>query len=145
MELKLKFGLEQLLFGMKETHIVDIYGRPDKIYEDEDLNKILVYNQIKSRLTLYKDEEFRLGYITTLHPELKIFNTNIMNLKKEEVITFFKTHKIFNWETEQIDGVEMFFDENNWLFLHFDFDQLVKIEMGAVFNMKDEFEWKFKC
>jgi hypothetical protein len=30
------------------------------------------------------------------------------------------------------------------LFFHVDYDEVVEVEIGAIINDKDEFEWKFR-
>jgi len=61
MEIKPKFGTDQLLFGMKQTDVKNIFGNPDKQFKDDDQNIIYVYNAQKMRLTFYEDEDFRFG------------------------------------------------------------------------------------
>ena len=47
--------------------------------------------------------------------------------------------KIFSEE-----GIDIYFNEDNWLFFHVDYDEVVEVEIGAIINDKDEFEWKFR-
>lgn len=145
MEVRLKFGLDQLLYGMKQNNVEQIYGKADFQFFDEDENVVLVYNKLKAKLTFYVDEDFKLGYITTSNSELTFFGTNVLGKSKSEVLELFKTNKIEKWETEIVEGEEMLFNEDNWVFLYFDYNELIKIEIGAVFNNQDEFDWKFKA
>ncbi|AWM14457.1 hypothetical protein NHF50_11605 [Flavobacterium sp. NRK F10] len=145
MEIKLKFGFDELLFGMKQNHVETLYGKADFQYKDEEQNVILGYNDLKSRLTFYEEEGFRLGYITISNPEAVLFGEKVMGKSREEVLQVLKANKITQWETEVNDGVTMLFNEENWVFLHFDYGVLVTIEIGAVFTQKDEFDWKFKA
>jgi hypothetical protein len=62
MKINLKNGIDQLIFGMKQKDVTAIYGKPDRNYKDEDDNVIFAYNNLKIRLTFYKEEEFKLGY-----------------------------------------------------------------------------------
>ena len=36
MEIKLKYGIDNLLFGMKEQDVTKILGKPDTQYKDEE-------------------------------------------------------------------------------------------------------------
>lgn len=144
MEVRLKFGLDQLLYGMKQTNVEQIYGKADFQFFDEDENVVLVYNKLKAKLTFYADEDFKLGYITTSNNELTFFGSSVLGKSKSEVLELFKANKIEKWETEIVEGEEMLFNEDNWVFLYFDYNELIKIEIGAVFNNQDEFDWKFK-
>ena len=143
MEAKLKFGLDQLPYGMKQNNVEQIYGKADFQFFDEDENVVLVYNKLKAKLTFYADEDFKLGYITTSNTELTFFGTTVLGKSKNEVLELFKANKIEKWEIEIVEGEEMLFNEDNWVFLYFDYNQLIKIEIGAVFNNQDEFDWKF--
>lgn len=145
MEVRLKFGLDQLLYGMKQTNVEQIYGKADFQFFDEDENVVLVYNKLKAKLTFYADEDFKLGYITTSNNELTFFGSSVLGKSKSEVLELFKVNKIEKWETEIVEGEEMLFNEDNWVFLYFDYNELIKIEIGAVFNNQDEFDWKFKA
>ncbi len=141
MKLNPKNGIDQLLFGMKQKDAIDLYGTPNKQFEDDESNIIFLYNQAKLRLTFYEDEDFRLGYIITSNPEVtlldkKIIGRNVTELKQELP---FKT-----WEQEDFDATENHFNESNWLILQSEFDVVIRAEIGAIINEKDEFEWKFK-
>jgi hypothetical protein len=52
-------------------------------------------------------------------------------------------HKVKSFETDTVEGMMSYFNEANWLFVHVDYNEIVKIEVGAVFSDKDEFDWKF--
>lgn len=141
MKLNPKNGIDQLLFGMKQKDAIALYGTPNKQFEDDESNIIFLYNQAKLRLTFYEDEDFRLGYIITSNPEVtlldkKIIGRNVTELKQELP---FKT-----WEQEDFDATENHFNESNWLILQSEFDVVIRAEIGAIINEKDEFEWKFK-
>ncbi len=140
MKINPKNGIDQLIFGMKQKDVSAIYGKPDKQFEDEDDNVIFIYNDLKLQLNFYEDEDFRLGYIISANPELelldkKIIGQNPESLKKD--LIEFKT-----WEKEDFDLAENYFNEENWLILVSEFNQIVKVELGCIIK-NDEFDWKF--
>ena len=144
MEVKLKFGIDQLLFGMMQKDVEAIYGKPISQYVDEEDNIVYVYNQQKMRLTFYEEEKMRLGYIIAQHPNLTLFGETFIGKSWEEVKTLLATNKITKFETELVEGTENYFSEDNWLFINADYGQVFKIELGAVFKEKDDdFDWKF--
>lgn len=144
MEIKLKYGIDNLLFGMKEQDVTKILGKPDSSYKDEDENVIFIYNSRKLRLTFYKDEDFRLGYMTSSNPKVKLFNTSLIGKNWSEVFPILEKNKIKSFESDTAEGVVSYFNEENWLFFHVDYNEIVKIELGAVFKEKeDNFDWKF--
>ena len=135
-----KKGIDHLIFGMKQKDVLAIYGMPSKKFDDEEGNKIYIYNNLKLHLNFYEEEDFRLGYIIAANNELtladkKIIGQEFENLKKD--LTTFK-----NWEKEDFDLAENYFNEDNWLILVSEFNEITKVELGCVI-INDEFDWKF--
>ena len=144
MEIKLKYGIDNLLFGMKEQDVIKILGKPDSSYKDEDENVVFIYNSRKLRLTFYKEEDFKLGYMTTSNSMVKLFNTSLIGKNWSEVYPILEKNKVKYFESDTSEGILSYFNEENWLFFHLDYNEIVKIELGAVFKEKeDDFDWKF--
>ena len=143
MEIKLKYGIDNMLFGMKEQDVTKILGKPDTQYKDEEENIVFMYNARKLRLIFYKEEAFKLGYMTTTNPIVKLFNTTIIGKNWSDVLPVLEKHKVKSFETDTVEGMMSYFNEENWLFVHVDYNEIVKIEVGAVFSDKDEFDWRF--
>ncbi len=145
MEVKLKFGIDQLLFGMKQADVKKLYGEPDKQFKDDDKNIIFVYNQLQLRLTFYDDEDLRLGYVISSNPSLTINDKIVINETVEEVKKQLEVNKIKSWEKEDFDLAENHFNEENWLILQSEFGRIVKVEIGAVIKNEEDFDWKFNA
>lgn len=143
MKINLKSGIEQLLFGMKQNDVTAIYGKPDRNYKDEDDNVILVYNKLKMRLTFYQEEDLRLGYIVASSPKLELFGNLIIDKPIAAVKKELATKGITKFNQEEFDTFENYFNEDNWFILQTEFEEVVKFEIGAIINQKDEFDWKF--
>lgn len=145
MEIKPKIGIDKLVFGMKQKDVEQLYGKPNKQFKDEDQNIIYLYNDKKWRLTFYEDEEFRLGYIISSHPELVLFDTTVINEPISKVEDVLKSKNLKPLEVESFDSVDNYFNESNWMIFQVEYSQVIRFELGAVFNEKaDEFDWKFK-
>ena len=143
MKINLKNGIEKLLFGMKQNDVTALYGKPDRNYKDEDDNVIFAYNKLKMRLTFYKDEEFKMGYIVASSPDLELFGNKVIGKKISEVKKELASKGITKFTQEDFDTFENYFNEENWIILQTEFDEVVKFEIGAIINVKDEFDWKF--
>lgn len=144
MEIKLKFGIDKLLFGMQQKDVVAIYGKPNRQYNDDEENIVYVYNEHKMRLTFYEEEDLRLGYITSSNENLQLFGSNIIGKEWSIVKNILAQNKLSQFETEVVDGTENYFFENNWLFVNVDYGFVFKIEIGAIFtDNEDDFDWKF--
>ena len=142
MKIDPKRGVANLLFGMKQSDVIAVMGTPDKQFTDDDSNVIFLYYSQKMRLTFYEDESFRLGYIITSNAEatllgLQVIGKNVEDLKNELP---FKS-----WEVEDFDSTVNHFNESNWLIVQSEYDEVIRIEIGAIINDKDEFDWKFKA
>lgn len=143
MKINLKNGIGELLFGMKQKDVTAICGKPTKEYKDEDGHQILVYNNLKMRLTFYHDEDFRLGYLVASSADLELFGNKIMGRKIADVKKELAAQKITKFTQEEFDTFENYFNDENWIIFQTEFDEVVKFELGAIINDKDEFEWKF--
>ena len=143
MKINLKNGIDKLLFGMKQKDVEAIYGKPDRNYKDEDDNQILVYNTLKSRLTFYQEEDFKLGYIVASGSDLELFGNTIIGKKIAEVKKDLTSKNITKFTQEEFDTFENYFNEENWIIFQTEFEEVVKFEIGAIINAKDEFDWKF--
>jgi len=142
MKINPKNGIDQLLFGMKQTHVEAIYNKPDKQFKDEDGNMIYVYNEAQFRLTFYEDENFRLGYIITSNSKATLLEKEVIGKNIEQV----KGELPFkSWEQEDFDSTENHFNESNWLILQSEFGLIIRVEIGAIIKDNDEFDWKFKA
>jgi hypothetical protein len=143
MKINPKNGIDKLLFGMKQNDVIAIYGKPNRNYKDEDDNVIFAYNSLKMRLTFYQEEALRLGYIVASSFELELFDHKIIGKKIEDVKKQLASKGITKFTQEDFDTFENYFNEDNWIILQTEFDEIVKFEIGAIINDKDEFDWKF--
>jgi hypothetical protein len=144
MKVNLKNGIDKLIFGMKQKDVTTIYGKPDRNYKDEDDNVIFAYNVLKIRLTFYKEEDFKLGYMVASNINLELFGNKVINRKISEVKKELATKGVVNFTQEEFDTFENYFNEDNWIIFQTEFEEVVKVEIGAIINQKDEFDWKFK-
>ena len=136
-------GVGDLLFGMKQQHVMAMFGKPDKQFTDEEKNVVYLYNKYKIRLTFYDDEEFRLGYIVISDPDSVLFDKKVIGRKPIEIQSELPEKTYKTWEVAEEDGVVSYFNEDNWLMLIAEFDEIIKVEIGAIFNDNDEFDWRF--
>ncbi len=138
-------GAGPLRFGMKLPDVTALMGAPDKQYTDEDDNAIALYYAAKLRLTFYAEEDFRLGYIIASDAELELYGHTILGRNSDDVKQILLAHGISKWTPERYDSYENWFNEERWLILQTEFNEVVKVEIGAIINDKDEFDWKFNA
>jgi hypothetical protein len=68
----------------------------------------------------------------------------VINRKISEVKKELATKGVVNFTQEEFDTFENYFNEDNWIIFQTEFEEVVKVEIGAIINQKDEFDWKFK-
>jgi len=140
-----KIGIDQLIFGMKQKDVENIYGTPDKQFKDEDDNIIYLYKDKKWRLKFYEDEINGLGYIISSNSGLTLFDEKIIGQPISKIETLLKSKNFKALEIESFDSVDNYFNESNWMIFQVEYNEIIRFELGAVFNDKeDEFDWKFK-
>lgn len=143
MVLHLKKGIDKAVFGMKEKDIKEIYGNPTRQFTDDEDNVIYLYSTLKARFTFYKEENGRLGYIISANPGLELLGKKIIGRQWADVQKDIAIDSK-DFEKETYDTTDNYFNEANWVIFQVEFDEVVKVEVGAVINSKDEFEWQFK-
>lgn len=143
MKINLKSGIDKLIFGMKQNDVIAIYGKPDRNYKDEDDNVIFAYNVHKIRLTFYQEEDLKLGYLVASSADLELFENKIIGRKIKDVKKDLSRKGIAKFTQEEFDTFENYFNEDNWIIMQTEFEEVVKFEIGAIINDKDEFDWKF--
>ena len=144
MKINPKIGIDQLVFGMKQNDVIAVYGNPDKQYKDEDNNVIFLYDSKKMRLTFYDDESLKLGYIISSNADLELFSEKIINKSWKSIEEIVTNKGIKSIEKENFDTVDNYFNESNWMIFQVEYNEVIRFELGAIFNDKDEFDWKFK-
>jgi hypothetical protein len=144
MKISLKSGIGGLLFGMKEKDVVALLGEPTRRFKDDEKNTVLQYNNSKLRLTFYADEDLKLGYIIGASASLELLGASVIGQPWEDVYKTLAAAGIKDFEKEAGDITEAYFNEANWLLVQVEFGDVTRVEVGAIINNKDEFEWKFK-
>jgi len=142
MNINPKNGIGELLFGMKQQHVISLIGEPGKRFKDEEKNVVFLYNQHKLRLTFYEEEEFRLGYMVISHPDTTLFDKKVIGRAPKEIQNEVPEKIFKTWEIADEDGIESYFNEDNWIMLISEFNEITKVEVGAIIE-NDEFDWKF--
>ena len=141
MIIQLTTGIDKCVFGMISKDTFSLYGKADKEYKDDEGNVIHQYNSLKTKMTFYADEGYKLGYLSSSHPELMLWNEKIIGKNIHEFLKLAEKHKIVKWEKEDFDTFDNYFNEENWINLHVEYDEIIRIEIGALI-VNDEFVWK---
>ncbi len=143
MIIQLTTGIDKCVFGMTSKDTFSLYGKADKEFKDEEGNVIHQYNNLKTKITFYADENYRLGYLSCSHPDLTLWNEKIIGQKIDDFLKLAEKHKIIKWEKEDFDTFDNYFNEDHWINLHVEYDEIIRVEIGALI-VNDEFVWRTK-
>ena len=143
MIIQLTTGIDKCVFGMTSKDTFSLYGKADKEFKDEEGNAIHQYNALKTKMTFYADENYRLGYLSCSHPELTLWNEKIIGKNANESKEYLSKKGLKSFEVESFDSFSNLFNEDFWTILQTEFDEVIKVEIGAIIKNQDEFDWKF--
>lgn len=143
MKIKPKIGVDNLKFGMTRKEVIGILNEPDRTLtnEDDENELILEWNSQKLRLTFYKNENERFGYLRTINPELKFNGKEIIGTELEFVKNKIFADLISDWEIDNYDFLTTYFNEQNWLTLHVEYGIVTDIEIGVPFENDENYKW----
>ena len=128
MKINPKNGIDKLIFGMKQNDVIALYGKPNRNYKDEDDNVIFSYNTQKVRLTFYKDEDFKMGYIVASSADMELFGNKIIGRKISDVKSELAQKGITKFTQEEFDTFENYFNEDNWIIFQTEFDEVYTLK-----------------
>ncbi len=145
MNINLKTGIEKLKFGLTESQIEKLLGKPDRIIidQDDDNQIIYQYNFLKALITFYKEEGGKLGYIRSSNPELKFDDKYIIDKDINDVKNEVFKISDSDWEIEDYDFFETHFFETQTMYLTLNskYGKVVSIELGVPFKNENEYNW----
>ncbi len=133
-------GINGIKFGMTESQILNLIGKPTIIIideDDEDNNRVYQYNELKLRLTFYNEFKGKLGYIRVANPKIEINGNPIIGIRIEDVFKSYGLKKE-NWNEEHYFTFNSFFNEKNWTTLNEEYGLVTDIEFGYLFDESGE-------
>lgn len=142
MQLQPGKGIGQIMFGLEPEEVEDILGTPDRVGLDEEDEGSLSYqyNHLKMRLTFYDRTDGRLGYIRCAHDELGFAGHKMIGAPVAKVqLALKKSRK--KWHFETYEFFEAYFDEQLWLTLNVEYEQVISVEMGLPFDEQGNYIW----
>lgn len=145
MKIHLKQGIDKLRFGMKPVEVEGLFGKPNREFVDSDDDNDLIweYTERNIRLTFYKNEALRLGYIRSSNPALTLNDSRIID-EKIEVLKLQIDSKPEAWELEDYDTFTSYFLESKWLILNVEYERVSDLELGVPINNKGDYDWPIK-
>ena len=140
MIIKPGIGIDQLKFGMSQNEVIQLLGEPTRILVDngdKDKNPVFQYNLLRLRLSFYREDDIRLGYIRTTNPRAQFQHNEIIGTPIEDAIKAFG-HPKSSWEEDLYFSFNSYFNETIWTVLHEEYGLVTNIELGYLFDKKGE-------
>jgi len=151
MEILSGIGIGSIKYGITETELIELIGRPDKVDESEyilgsgEYHRILWYPNRNVHFTFDQSDNFRLGCITILGRGHKIFNRDIIGLPQSTVKSFLskytneipKYEEHIIWENEPHECLDY---DKLGILLWFDFGNLTEMQCSYLFEQDCETE-----
>lgn len=143
MKLSPKIGIDNLKFGMSQKDIYEILGMPDRkrIDQDDSEQLFLEFNKQRLRLTIYRNENNRLGYLQTSNPNLEFNNHKVINSKIEFVKKEVFDELIKDWEIEDYDFFSTHSNDDYWITLNVEYGVVISVEIGVTFKNEEDYDW----
>ena len=142
MELKPGIGLDNLIFGSTEADVMILIGDPDRTFtnEDDDNELIYQYNSRKLRLSFYKNQDRRLGYIRCGNNKVTYDNQPLLGQPiKELTETTLKT--ITPWNIDSYEFFDIYYNEANAITLNVEYEEVADLEFGVTVNKEGSINW----
>jgi len=143
MEIKFKYGIGVLVFGMRQEEVLETIGEPDEIRQDNDTDSkfYFLYNDLQLRLTFYNNEKGKLGYIESSNPSIHIAGNLVINKKIEEVKNDIIKSRVTKWEKSEYHSFTTYYDEVNWLTFVVEYNKVISVELGVTFRDDENYLW----
>ncbi len=143
MEIKPGIGIGDIKLGMTQSQIQGIVGKPDNIKVDsEDSDRVyLEFNKFNLRLTIYKDEQNRLGYLSTTHSDTNYLGKEIIGKEIRFVQENIFHDLVSIWDIEEYDFWKTYGDYQYWITLNVEFNKVKGVELGVIIDDKNDYKW----
>lgn len=144
MEITLGKGIDKLVFGAGLEQVQQLIGKPDRHFDDEDDDNVVIlqYNKLQVQLTFYKDEGNKLGNISSINNELKMKGETFIGKPLELVVALFEKNGVKDeWDREEFQSFTSHFHDQFQLELHEEFGIVTHFEIGVPFMNDDEYQW----
>lgn len=142
MEIKVGIGIDDIYFGMSQKDVVAKLGKPDKINSNLMKNAVTYFYNDKMALFYFDEEDdLKLTSIEVYHPEALMFNQPVINKSKSEIVDWLNTLEYTKLEYEEYDYFDTIFCEDIWAEFEFQFEKVVCVKFGPLFDEDDETIW----
>lgn len=141
---RIGIGLDDIYFGQYKSEFEFLYGQPDKKTEmtfSSDKSVFYTYNSLMSILEFSSEDNYKLVSIHVFDPNLQINQKLIITMAKNEAEKLFSEMGTTTSEYETYDLYDTIYYEQFNITLFLEFDSVVSVEFGPVFDENGEYIW----
>lgn len=141
MNIVLGYGIDNIVFGLREPNLVKLLGPANKRTVTESGNIDLQYYQSKLILKIEPENEERLGWIVVRNRQSRMLGINPWLMERTELLALLATALNQGYEFSDYDSMESYFFDNRWLELQYELGDLTSISFGVPYTDNDEPLW----
>ncbi|MCU0542938.1 MAG: hypothetical protein MUE44_12190 [Oscillatoriaceae cyanobacterium Prado104] len=140
LEISIGKGVGSIQFGQDEQQIINLLGRPDKIYESAG-SKRLQYFDLLIEVAIEFEYENKFGWLEVQNPDATLFGQKLIGASVEKVLSVVSTEIADRPKHDDYGHLETYFYENQWLELQFAMNRLISINIGVLFIDDNRPDW----
>ncbi|MFC7339479.1 hypothetical protein ACFQY0_19965 [Haloferula chungangensis] len=135
------FGVATARFGMTVAEALDVIGRPDQDFVDNDGDRCLCYNSFGMVLKFEELHSGRLGWLLVLGPEATLWGHNPFNMRFSELEPLLDARLNETKDREDYGYWGSTTWEDSWLEVQHALDRVQQINLGVRFDSEDNPLW----
>lgn len=143
-----RIGFDKIKFGMSIDEVISIFGKPELVEEDkytnnpDDLYKTLWYFSNTLSFIFNKEDNFRLGTISSFSTSHTLFGKKLIGLNLNSILTTStlssEAPKVESWKNEDHEELKCLDYDRLGLIFWFKENILFKIECSYLFDDDNE-------
>ncbi|NEO87632.1 MAG: hypothetical protein F6J87_25725 [Spirulina sp. SIO3F2] len=141
MEIVLGSGVDDIVFGLTETQIIEQLGSPNKIWVTEFNDRELSYYEQQLVLKIEAENDHRLGWIEVHNRGATLWGNNLWETPREQLLELLTSKLGEDYEFEDYSSFECYSFYENWVELQFGLGRLRCCNFGVLYGENDQPLW----
>ena len=147
MELKIGYGIGDIVFGMKREDIISLLGESDvkrKLDEfPDDPAEEWDYNDQMLTLQFCDTENGRLESIESENKDISVFSEPIIGMDEKGVVELMKANGYGDYECDNYYSCKILGYKYNFIDFEITYGEVKRIKLGVLFDDNDNHIWQY--
>lgn len=144
MDIILGKGMENITFGLLPDKIVELIGKPDKIfrsaYDEKSDSTFYVYNNMLSILQFDSDDGYKLMQMEVYNPDIRLFGKSVLGKNKRQIRYLLQKNGFNDYQYNYYGEFDSLFVEEINISIYFEFSRARSLEFGPLYdNLRNQF------